>query len=538
MRKMITASFILFSVSSFGMECGPQVDDFGDVEQLLNGIQEKKRDWWAASEEKILKANCRKEFPSLAEQEKYLKNLADGAPAVKSSVNGVSIEDSPAMVALFKDLTTFVSFSDEVPADFKELGKKYNIPSECKKVTCALGKMFGEKRAKEMLYLKQKFGLNTSPLTKTPMQEFSEAELTNIKKAVMDYPPHLLPLDENQQCTRLHKDYTLGLGTLANATITFANDWNKYPAAIQQSTVLHELGHNFGSAKNLDENKDWLALSGWVQKDEEWSSSKDNFVSDYAASNPYEDFAETVVAFRYDPAKLKAISPEKYKFMKDKLFGGVEYLRPEMCADTNLFVSKSLAKIKPSLEKFSTASIDETMKKNLVSYCNQDSYEIFMDRNYKPYEDCMEGAIALELAKKQLKQDNPTLSSEELEANFFSKLNGRSAKEAFGITFPEAQKKQIQQFAHTLMDEYEIAAYKKIKIYVPPKDKIEYCNTFADEYSYQNFSALEKDMKNEFLFFNRSKEIQTRMKEKCLRVQNTFPKYREFKESDFKLLVR
>lgn len=540
MKKIIFLPLLALSFNSWAMECEPLIDQPEGIENLLNGMTEKKRDWFAATEDKVLKAPCRKEYPTLAEQEAYLKKLTDGVPTSKKTINGVALDDSPAMLALFKDLTTYEDYADPTgPDDAKKLAQRYKIGADCKKVQCALSKMFGDKRAKEMLYMKQKFGLNISPITKSVMQDFTDTELGHIKKAVMDFPPHLLPLEENKQCTRLHKDYSLGLGTLANATITFANDWNKYTPGLMQATVLHELAHNFGSHKNLDESKEWLAASGWVQKDEEWSSSKDTFVSDYAAANPHEDFAETVVAFRYDPAKLKAASPEKFKFIKDKVFGGVEYTTAQMCGPANLSIAKSMEKIKPALANFSPLSLNESSKANLVSYCRQDTVEAFLNRGYTPYQDCIEGALALELAKTQLKKDNPTMKDADIEKNLFEKINGRSAKEAFGIKFTEAQTAQIKEFSQNLLDEYEIAAYKKNDIY----DKYEnnatsYCNAFANEYTYQDFEKMSADMKDKFVVYNQQVAVRERVIEKCLRVQKTFPKFRTFKETDFKSLTR
>ena len=538
MKKIIFLPLLALSFNSWALECEPLIDQPEGIENLLNGVTEKKRDWFAASEDKVLKAPCRKEYPTLAEQENYLKKLTDGVPTSKGTINGVALEDSPAMLALFKDLTTYQDYGDAPPEDAKKLGQRYKIGADCKKVQCALTKMFGDKRAKEMLFMKQKFGLNISPITKPSMQDFTDSELGQIKKAVMDMPPHLLPLEENKQCTRLHKDYSLGLGTLANATITFANDWNKYTPGLMQATVLHEMAHNFGSEKNLDESKEWLTASGWVQKDEEWSTSKDNFVSDYAASNPHEDFAETVVAFRYDPAKLKAVSPEKYKFIKDRVFGGVEYTTAQMCLDSNLSISKALEKLKPTLASFAPTAIDSEMKKNLVSYCRKDSVEAILDRGYKPYEDCIEGAIALELAKKQLKKDNPSMSAADIEANIFTKINGRSAKEAFGVKFSDAQKTQIAEFSQNLLDDYEIAAFKKADVFQTHTTAASYCSEFVGDYAYQNFEKLQEDMKDKFTIYDQKELLGIRLTEKCLRVQKSFPKFRAFKESDFKSLTR
>lgn len=538
MRLFIFTPLLILGLNSYAMECAPSVMKTDGIENLLQGIQENKRDWWAASEIEVLNGHCRKDYPSFAEQESYLKKLSQGAPLESKTINGAELEDSPAMLALFRDLTTYKSYIDEVPEELKNLNKTYQLGSDCKKVECALGKIYGEKRAKEMLYMKQKFGLNTSPITRSNMQEFSDAELKNIQKAVMDLPPHLLPLEENKQCTRLHKDYSLGLGTLANATITFANNWNEFPAAIQQSTVLHELSHNIGSAKKLDDSKEWLELSGWVKKDDNWEFGKDNFVSDYAASNPAEDFAETIVSFRFSPEKLQKVSPEKYKFIKEKVFGGVEYLKPEMCLDSKLMIAQTVSKIAPSLESFSVQSLNPVMKDNLLSYCNLDSLNFLLNRSYKPFEECLEGAIGLELAKQQIIKDNPQMSVKDIEDNLFSQVKGRSAKEAFGIKFSDEKKKEIGKFAQTLMDEYELDAYKESVVYVDHNDKESYCKDFVGVYTPSRFKKMKASMKDKFTLHDNEVEISKMISEKCLKLQSTFPKYRPFEETDLKKLLR
>lgn len=536
--KYLIVSFIL--ISSFqvqSMECDPGVTLTENIEDLIE-VATDKRDWWAASKEKIAKAPCRKNFPTLEEQEKYLQKISQTPPSRQKKINGVELDDSPAMIALFKDLTTFEDFSEPTPPELKELGVKYKIGSDCKKVECVLGKMFGSKQAKEMLYMKQRFGLNTSPLIRPDMQQFSEQEQKMVQKALMDFPSHLLPLDENRQCTRLHKERSLGLGTLANATITFANEWTKYDPEIMQSTVFHELSHNIGSAKNLDSSKEWLEASGWEKRGDDWVALKDNFVSNYAASNPAEDFAESMVAFRYDPAKLKSAAPEKYKLIKEKVFAGVEYLKPEMCLESNLKVAQAIQKIAPQLPSFDPKNLTPEMKSNLVSYCRLDSVQALFDRAFLPFNDCMEGAMALELAKQQMIKDNPQMSPESITKNFFADVNGKSAKDSFGIKFNEQQKKKIADYSQNLLDEYEISAFKDNTIYGEYKDVKSYCEEFGGQYSYQRFEKLEKDMNKKYILYDRREGFDELMTSKCIRVQKTFPKFRKFTEKDYKLLVR
>jgi hypothetical protein len=51
------------------------------------------------------------------------------------------------------------------------------------------------------------------------------------------------------------------------------------------------------------------------------------FVSDYARTNEYEDFAESYLAYVRWPQTLLTFSPVKYEFMRAEVFLGKEYPR-------------------------------------------------------------------------------------------------------------------------------------------------------------------------------------------------------------------
>lgn len=55
-------------------------------------------------------------------------------------------------------------------------------------------------------------------------------------------------------------------------------------------------------------------------------AKKETFVSEYARTDPYEDFADSVIAYFADPEVLRRRSPEKYAFMRDRVMGGKEYM--------------------------------------------------------------------------------------------------------------------------------------------------------------------------------------------------------------------
>ena len=83
-------------------------------------------------------------------------------------------------------------------------------------------------------------------------------------------------------------------------------------------TLVHEIGHNVH--QNILEHDPEKAKQ-WISLYEEGVG----FVSDYASTDQYEDFAESYMTYVRDPEFLQFINPEKYTFMRDEVFAGQEY---------------------------------------------------------------------------------------------------------------------------------------------------------------------------------------------------------------------
>ncbi len=94
-------------------------------------------------------------------------------------------------------------------------------------------------------------------------------------------------------------------------------------------TLTHEVGHN--AHANIMENRSDVAQrwSDIHQKSlEQYVKDGSGFVSDYARTNVYEDFAESYQSYVRDPEKLKFYNPDKFEFMRQELFAGREYVPP------------------------------------------------------------------------------------------------------------------------------------------------------------------------------------------------------------------
>ena len=96
--------------------------------------------------------------------------------------------------------------------------------------------------------------------------------------------------------------------------------------------IIHEKAHFLWAHVFDDELKaDWIELGGWYEDPATgsgWSTTKSaEFVSAYAhLKNPNEDMAESISFFVVNPDRLRAYSPAKYEFVRDRIMQGSIYL--------------------------------------------------------------------------------------------------------------------------------------------------------------------------------------------------------------------
>ena len=86
-----------------------------------------------------------------------------------------------------------------------------------------------------------------------------------------------------------------------------------------EAAALHEFGHHVWE-NNYELQTEWRSLSGWKGLYPTTHSETANFVSDYAKSNPAEDFCDSFMAWRFG---LNELSPEKAEFF-NRHFGKLE----------------------------------------------------------------------------------------------------------------------------------------------------------------------------------------------------------------------
>jgi hypothetical protein len=341
--------------------------------------------FFSASKEQVEGSLCKSSsLPTSQEIEKYIINQSSSKKDLV--VNGVKfVNESEDLLIAFKDFTTQKSLyqTDKKDENSLNIQEKYEINPSCDKVVCALEKIWGSQEfALDMLYIYFKYNFNVSEIAFENSSRFNQDELNDVISALQDLPLNLVPVvKKNKRLTHFLRNYTLksdpdGL-IIANATITLFDAWSDRSSAERQYAVFHELSHNISSEfEVMDDSKEWLALSEWEKIDAKWiNSSSACFSSRYAKANPAEDFAESMSAYRYNSESFKKNCPEKYEFLRRKIFDEIEYTSAEKClslssSKIDLLHERINQEVIPFLviQNFTKEEIKKSCKNNFVSY--------------------------------------------------------------------------------------------------------------------------------------------------------------------------
>lgn len=266
------------------------------------------------------------------------------AEELKAILTSACTEKSPPRLS---EIITFnKGHDDSALLDAYDKLTKGKALDECGNVLCSMEKIWGKELGNKILYIKLKYGFNSSELAFDNASRFKVDELDHILLALGDIPSHLLPVTTgNQQLTH----FTRGSrppgvypDQNADSTIIIYDFWTKArnsTPAKKRKVIFHEITHNIGHRSQMvHTSREWLSLSGWVntgnRENERWIRSGEGcFASGYGKNDPYEDFAEAVTAYRYNLADFKNRCPEKYQFIKDKIFKGAEYDSRQSCSN-------------------------------------------------------------------------------------------------------------------------------------------------------------------------------------------------------------
>jgi len=330
--KFFTLLFLLISLNVGAQEaCEEAVP--APFEELFE--LQRKLHWHAASDQEVRNAKCLRTKNFTEDEMKNWMKENDGRK-INSTINGISFEDeSEENLKAFKHLTTAVNFFGRPDP---ERQKKFS--SSCKKVQCAMEEIFGKKTATHLLFMHRKFGMNGSHLAYENADSWKKEELDLLLLALSDFPEGILPVRENKQMIRFKRGYMRNGGerTIANAVMEFFDPFDRQSTWQKRTTVTHELAHVIAAESKVDDSSEWAKLGGWEEttkvtngKKTTNTSSDRQAVSMYGEANQHEDFAEAVVAYRYNPQLLKSVSPKKYELIKTVIFDNVEYTSQKAC---------------------------------------------------------------------------------------------------------------------------------------------------------------------------------------------------------------
>jgi len=201
---------------------------------------------------------------------------------------------------------------------------------------------YGEKQGVQLLYMLAKYGFNGSPLASSEVIEFSEFwfsyELDKVISALSDLPDDIFPLQQIRPLVRYKrgniKEACEETGNVVgNSFIKIFDCMSHQPYYHHQHIIVHEVGHVIGVQKGLHHSPEWHSFADWEETNVPNGNSgfhsnyeynnRNCLFSRYSRTNPREDFAESVTAYRYNPERMKEKCPQKYDYLKEKVFNGM-----------------------------------------------------------------------------------------------------------------------------------------------------------------------------------------------------------------------
>ena len=342
MRKLLIVTALL-TTTAFAedcVDCGQELKHATDITSQVNSLQKTA----AVDCEDVLQKEVNREYDELYSNQ----------PRKTGVVGGLTLSGTQDELKFAKEMV------GSKPMD------SWRKASGCKTVICALTKLYdSEESAKRSLNIAKRNGYIVSAskvfeIKDKPMgQLFSKDELRTIDIAYKKLPPHFRKLKTLDTLKRLPDGYSKpespnaaayarpgykdGVYSLEGEIVFISSAFNgdKSWAAM---VAVHELAHHLDFAKSsknfrgFSENPEFLKLSGWkLEKKYEMQKGKKvlvetwkrpetkDFVRDYAGTEPAEDFAEAVAYYVYEPDKLRDTDPEKYDFVKNRVFNGQEF---------------------------------------------------------------------------------------------------------------------------------------------------------------------------------------------------------------------
>ncbi len=464
-------------------ECGALHPELDEILRISKHIE-----WEAASSKDVKNAHCLRKNKVTEDEMNNWLDKNHSAENISKKINGINFENESAEdLKSFEFLTNATTFfGDPDPS------RQKTFSSKCKKVDCAVKEIFGKEVGTQLLFMQRKYGMNGSHLARTNSSSWKKSELDVILLSLTDFPEGVLPFEENRPLVHFSRGYMRGPGqerVIANASIEIFDLWNDQSPEEKRYTLNHELGHALAGVTGIDDSQKWMKLSGWETTTKVVGGKKEKvlklnkpseIISKYGLTNNWEDFAESVSAYRYNPKKLKKISPEKYALIKEVIFDNVEYTSEEACKNPKR-LSQSVKEKTEQLIKNWKPSASELQV--IGNKCSNQAVSILSARGVvnlsdKVIQDCYQNAIHQQAKMVGLKSLNNLPNKEFLAPMVRNmKLSPMQPEKLKGIV------SSVRNTHRASLKAQFNKAFKNDYYFKPSTSKSEF------QYSYQNFDA-------------------------------------------------
>ena len=202
--------------------------------------------------------------------------------------------------------------------------------------------VFGAGRGTRLLTLLTRYGYNAAGGVREG-RGFTIVELDSLLAAFADLPSSFIAslnarnralafegkFEHSAAANQNLSDNRIVIAFSARTGIHLGDHWAKASPQFQRLAMLHELAHDF--IRTNGGKIGWRAYWENAVAYEDARASRlglaSSRVSTYAKSALEEDFAECVVAYRFAPRILKQLAPQRYQFLRERVFKGQEYLK-------------------------------------------------------------------------------------------------------------------------------------------------------------------------------------------------------------------
>lgn len=283
----------------------------------------------------VSKSPCKNSPPTEEEMNAYLEAKKTGH--IKSKlIAGAKLRDDETLLRIFGEI------HNQDPKYKKDTwrfakGTRVSLTPRCESVACAMTQLYGKKHGLQLLYMREKFGFNSSATAVgyPGADQWSDSDFGIVLAMLNDFPQRMFPILEGTRFIHVNAQGRGGHNMIAEALVHVYLGWHKLPASEKTTSLAHELGHLFSI--NKWNTTSWLILSHWgrsfnEKKELVWTMGDRSAAPlGYARTNPNEDFAETFFLYRYNGKGLRRLHPEKYEYMRVNVFHGAEFDSEESC---------------------------------------------------------------------------------------------------------------------------------------------------------------------------------------------------------------